>query len=86
MYVTSSAAPAQDYIGINTQLMFTSGQTTGVTQCTNLQVLDDCILESTEIFTLQLISDDSTVVTITPSAEFAVVTIGEDPMDGRNQI
>ena len=70
---------------MNTQLNFTTGQTVGNMQCTNIQVLDDSVLESAETFTLQLVADDSNVVIITASAESAVVTIEEDPTDGRNR-
>ena len=63
--------------------MFTSGQATGDTQCTNLQVVDDNILEAEETLTLQVVADDTSVVAITASADSAVVTIGEDPTDGK---
>ena len=84
LYLLSSVAP-QDFQSVNTQLIFTSGQTTGDTQCTNLQVLDDSILESDETLTLQLVADDPSVVVITASADSAVVTIEEDPTDGKDQ-
>ena len=67
---------------MNTRLTFTSGQTIGGMQCTDLQILDDNILESEETLTLHLVADDTSVVTITSSAESAVVTIQEDPTDG----
>ena len=54
-------------------------------QCTNLLVLNDDILESEENFTLQLVADDPSVVVITASADSAVVTIREDPTDGKHQ-
>ena len=53
-------------------------------QCTNLQVLDDSILESEETLMLQLAADDTSVVLITASADSAVVTIREDPADGKD--
>ena len=65
--------------------MFTSGQETGGMQCTNLQVLDDSILEDEETMTLQLVADDTSVVAITASRDSAVVTIREDPTDGKDQ-
>ena len=85
MYLVYSAVPTQDFQSVNTQLIFTSGQTAGDTQCTNLQILDDSILESDETFNLQLAADDTSVVTITVGADSSVVTIREDPMDGRNE-
>ena len=76
-------ADPQDFQSVNTQLMFTSGQETGGMQCTNLQVLDDSILEDEETLTLHLVADATSVVGITASADSAVVTIGEDPTDGK---
>ena len=76
-------APNQDFQSLNTPLTFTSDQTSGSMQCTNLQVLDDNILEEAETLILQLqVANDSSVVTITTGAESALVTIGEDAMDG----
>ena len=46
-------------------------------------MLDDDILEDAETFNLQLEADDTSVVTITASAASSVVTIEEDPADGR---
>ena len=69
---------------MNTQLTFTSDQTNGSMQCTDLQVLDDSILESAETFTLMLVADDASVVEITADALSTVVTIEEDPTDGRD--
>ena len=84
MFLVYSTVPAQDYQSVNTQLTFTSGQTNGGTQCTNLQVLDDSILESDENFTLQLSADDTSLATITTGTDSSVVIIGEDPTDGRD--
>ena len=75
-------APA-DYQNVSTQLTFTSGQTNGSMQCTDLLVLDDSILEAAETFSLMLIADDASVVEITADAQSAVVTIEEDPTDGK---
>ena len=85
MYLVYSAAPAQDFQSVSTQLSFTSGQTTGDTQCIDIQVLDDSILESDETFTLQLAADDISVVTISVGTDSSVVTIREDPTDGRDE-
>ena len=84
-YATSLKAPSQDFQRVNTQLNFTTGQTVGDMQCTDLQVLDDSILESTETLTLQLVSDNTEEVVITTGADSAVVTIEEDSTDGRNR-
>ena len=81
IYLFFILAPA-DFQSINAQLRFTSGQTTGGIQCTNLQVFDDSILESAETLILHLIADDTTVVVIPTGTESAVVTIGEDAVDG----
>ena len=85
IYFVESAAPA-DFQNVNTQLTFTSGQTTGDNQCTNIQVFDDSILEEAETFTLQLFADDTSVVTINGSANSSVVTIIEDPIDGKDKL
>ena len=77
-----NTALGQDFQSVDTQLTFTSGQTTGGMQCTDLQILDDNILESEETLTLHLVSNDTSVVVITTNAESAVVTIEEDPTDG----
>ena len=53
----------------------------GNSSCTDITVIDDAIVESTEAFQLALIAVNVTFTTITPGSSTAVVMIVEDNVD-----
>ena len=69
-----------DYTPVSTPLTFTSGETIGSTRCVTVDILDDSVVESAEMFTILLLSDGLTQTINTTSAN---VTIYEDDSDGK---
>ena len=70
-----------DYSSLNTQLVFTTGQTAGAVVCASLDVIDDNVVEmNEESLTLTMSADDPSVTTITASS--ATITIRENDNDG----
>ena len=62
--------------------LFISGDTSiGNSTCTEIQIINDSILESDETFTIMLIAVDSNVTVITSTSSVAMVTIVEDNTD-----
>ena len=70
-----------DYSALNTQLVFTDGQTTGALVCATLDIINDTVVEENEeSLTLSLTADDPPVTTITASS--ATVVTRENDNDG----
>lgn len=77
---------AGDFIALETQLTFISGVTAGsvgAIVCTDIEVVNDEVLELNETFRIELSADDPAIVTVTPSFSSSLVIIVEDSTDGR---
>ena len=70
-----------DYSALNTQLVFTAGQTAGAVVCESLDVIDDNVVEiNEESLTLTMSGDDPSITTITASS--TTIVIRENDNDG----
>ena len=78
------AAP-NDYVALNTMLVFTLGQTAGDMACASLDIVDDTAIERDgEDITLSLSPVEPAVTVVTASS--ATVAITENNNDGRLEI
>ncbi len=73
-----------DYSNLNTQIVFTVGQSTGAVACADLQVVDDNVVEEDEESLDLTMSADEPLVTAT-TAVSATVTIRENDNDGKKE-
>ena len=72
-----SVVASEDYIAlIDEELVFLSGSVTNGTMCTNIQIVNDNILEGMQDFTVQITM--STARTSVESPSTATVTIQDD--------
>ena len=53
----------------------------GNSTCTEIQIINDNVLESDETFKIMLVAVDSNMTFITAASSFAIVTIVEDNID-----
>ena len=83
MCVLPSSAGDSDYVSRTSQeLAFLSGQSSSImpTSCTDLEILNDDILEDQEAFSV-IVTSQMTAVVITSGREQAQVLIDEDSND-----
>ena len=83
LYHAISATEGEDYIGVDMNITFTSGQNASGDnqQCFSITILNDDLLECNETFdvVISAVPDDNNVVNITE--QVITVTVGEDPND-----
>ena len=76
-YVYFSPATS-DYAPVDTVVVFPEGSTSGDMQCVNVTILDDDVIEGTEIFTLQATTVGATsLIIIDPSLSLTTVSIAD---------
>ena len=78
MFISLLDQEQNDFVSLSAFISFPSGAPAGTVQCVCVSILDDNILESTETFTLQLISSSPDVVV---EDGVAVVSINDTGMD-----
>ena len=66
---------------IAVQLSFYKDSSVGNSTCTDVQILNDSVLESAETFMVLLIAVDGNVTEISSAFSTAIVTIMEDNVD-----
>ena len=67
-----------DYAVVNTVVVFPVGSSGGDTECVNVTIVDDDVIEETETFTLQASAvDTSSLVIIDPSLSQTTVAIAD---------
>ena len=57
----SCSSDGDDYNSVSGEFIFSSGSTDGDSECVDIGIVNDDVLEATELFTLSLFSNDSAV-------------------------
>ena len=70
-----------DFVEIITQLLFTEKSSVGNSTCTDIQILNDNILESDETFMIILTALDNSTSIVTTASSSALIVILEDNDD-----
>ena len=65
-----------DFVAISSSLVFSPGD--NAIMCEELRVVDDSIVEGSEVFSMTLSSDDPQVVTLAPSNQLNITILDDD--------
>ena len=60
-FLIFSSAAGSDYTDISVSLTFLPGSVPGVQECTQIEIIDDQLVESNEAFTISLSSTDTEI-------------------------
>ena len=62
-----------DYYSVSGEFVFSAGSTDGDSECVDVAIINDDVLEVTELFTFALFSNDSAVDLLIPRADVYII-------------